>query len=75
MIGQKEVKIGVGVVQKHVAMESMAIGERAAAGALVEESSIGEVGVEEWRRGGDGVEEFESFLEVAARAEKANVIE
>lgn len=51
------------------------MGERTAAGARVEESGVGVVGMDEWRWWGDGVEEFESFLEVVARAEKANVVE
>ena len=49
--------------------------ERTAAGARVEEGGVGVVGMDEWKWRSDGVEEFESFLEVAAGAEKANVVE
>ena len=50
-------------------MESLALRERTAAGASVEESGVGVVGMDERRWWGDGIEEFQSFLEVAERAE------
>ena len=56
-------------------VESLALRERTAASASVEESGVGVVGLDERRWWGDGIEQFQSFLELAERAEKANVVE
>ena len=55
MISHEEVEIRFRVVLKHVAVESLALGEITAAGARVEECGLFVMGTDEWRWGSDGV--------------------